>query len=390
MDIVQLLNLETLISFKINSEIISLSELDFLTELFSFFVEFDASVHRQICRWWNDLLTKDRLTTTQIKINTKIQKLPKTLKRRINKAAYLGYLELFKFARRNKCWWNSRTCAWAILGDNPHIVKWGMSMRNSFKVGKNSMTHAARNGNLKLIKRLNTRSCPKDNYMISIVAAKNGYPQILEWLEKTENCLTRYRKDLYAFASKGGHISVLDWLLQKGYSYRWSEMRVEANRAGHLHVLEWYKKNGIEIWSTSKHGATWGACDNDNLEVILWYLEAGYELSHDLARVAAGEGAFKILEWCLTVGGYSNKDRFICHFAALEGHLKILKFAREHGCVWDKYCCKYASYKAKEYIHSVPLREQPCRCRKPEEPSSYYEETELDSSSSSEFSNYHS
>ena len=32
-----------------------------------------------------------------------------------------------------------------------------------------------------------------------------------------------------------------------------------------------------------------------------------------------------------------------CVYAAVNGHLEILKWARENGCPWDKCTCTYAA-----------------------------------------------
>ena len=34
---------------------------------------------------------------------------------------------------------------------------------------------------------------------------------------------------------------------------------------------------------------------------------------------------------------------YICSYAAQNGHLEILKWARENGCQWNSYTCSYAA-----------------------------------------------
>ena len=37
-----------------------------------------------------------------------------------------------------------------------------------------------------------------------------------------------------------------------------------------------------------------------------------------------------------------GEDSYTCSFAALNGHLEVLKWARENACPWDSYTCSYA------------------------------------------------
>jgi hypothetical protein len=46
-----------------------LNKFDALCELFSFFTRDEVKYCRSVCRWCNDLLTKDNLITTQVNIN---------------------------------------------------------------------------------------------------------------------------------------------------------------------------------------------------------------------------------------------------------------------------------------------------------------------------------
>jgi hypothetical protein len=50
-----------------------LTEFESLIELFSFFTSVTSNNSRSICKWWNNLLTKDKQTITQIYKNNKSQ-----------------------------------------------------------------------------------------------------------------------------------------------------------------------------------------------------------------------------------------------------------------------------------------------------------------------------
>src|SRR2546427_226255 len=42
---------------------------------------------------------------------------------------------------------------------------------------------------------------------------------------------------------------------------------------------------------------------------------------------------------------HQNNDMvdYICTYAAMNGHLEILKWARENGCKWETWTCAYAA-----------------------------------------------
>ena len=76
------------------------------------------------------------------------------------------------------------------------------------------------------------------------------------------------------------------------------------------------------------------------LGIIQWIFP-GTELSKDTCSLAAAGGYLEVLKWardhdCLW-------DSSTCSSAALGGHLEVLKWARENGCKWDDYTCSSAA-----------------------------------------------
>jgi len=56
---------------------------------------------------------------------------------------------------------------------------------------------------------------------------------------------------------------------------------------------------------------------------------------------AALQGYIKVLKWARKNGCPWNE--YTCSCAALNGHLDILKWARENGCPWNEDTCRYAA-----------------------------------------------
>jgi hypothetical protein len=56
---------------------------------------------------------------------------------------------------------------------------------------------------------------------------------------------------------------------------------------------------------------------------------------------AATNGYLKILKWARINGCIWESN--VCLYAAFNGHSETLKWARENGCTWDSYVCVYAA-----------------------------------------------
>ncbi len=88
-------------------------------------------------------------------------------------------------------------------------------------------------------------------------------------------------------------------------------------------LLELALDNGCSAYSS------WGEkCDND---------------ADSICEFAALNGHIEILKWAISK---FNKrilyDSIACSGAALGGHLETLKWLREHGFQWDMYACSFA------------------------------------------------
>ena len=58
---------------------------------------------------------------------------------------------------------------------------------------------------------------------------------------------------------------------------------------------------------------------------------------------AAQNGHLEVLKWARENGCPWDEDT--CVYAAENGHLEVLKWARENGCPWNEWICVYAAEK---------------------------------------------
>lgn len=166
------------------------------------------------------------------------------------------------------------------------------------------------------------------------MAARHGHIQILDWGIK--NNLVSCKYQLYYEAAEGDQLQTLQWLFEeKVMAYddmiRWHSIRAAAEH-GSFKVLGW-------LLETNTKGSSWlfyGALDGKRIDVLEWCFSKQIKIDNyaSIAERAAEKGELWFLQW-LEVHGYDWKSVTVCARAALEGHLTILKWARQCDCPWD-------------------------------------------------------
>jgi hypothetical protein len=77
------------------------------------------------------------------------------------------------------------------------------------------------------------------------------------------------------------------------------------------------------------------------------------EAANSVCSNAAMQGGVKLLKWARE----NNRDwsTHTCYYAVANGHLPALKYLHENGCPWDEYTCSYAALRgqlpALQYLH---------------------------------------
>ena len=105
--------------------------------------------------------------------------------------------------------------------------------------------------------------------------------------------------------------------------------------------MKWMR-SGEERWNQGRHRVKYDACRfaalDGNLDVLQWAREHGCEWDEGTCAYAAGGGHLDVLQWAREHG--CEWDRWTCTEAAQNGHLDVLQWAREHGCEWDERTCE--------------------------------------------------
>ncbi len=117
----------------------------------------------------------------------------------------------------------------------------------------------------------------------------------------------------------------------------------EIIKSNELNVLKWLysKMNNILLLFLIKNVCAISA-RNGNLDCLKWARENGCVLNKFTCHNAAMYGHLDCLKWARE--NSCDWNVYTCSFAAFYGHLDCLKYARENGCPWNERTCSTAAY----------------------------------------------
>ncbi|KAK3266561.1 hypothetical protein CYMTET_24824 [Cymbomonas tetramitiformis] len=215
-------------------------------------------------------------------------------------AAGGGHLKVLQWVREHGCPWDANTCHYAAEGGHPEVLRW--AHEHGCPWDASTCTAAAGGGHLKVLQWAREHSCPWDASTCS-GAALGGNLEVLQWARDHGCPWNAYR---CSGAATGGHMMVLQWAREHGCPWH-SRTCAVAAEGGHLEVLQWARE----------HGCPWDA---------------------STCSGAAGGGYLKMLQWAREHG--CPWDPYRCAPVALGGHLEVMQWAREHGCPWHTRTCR--------------------------------------------------
>ncbi len=192
----------------------------------------------------------------------------------IHWAAYHGYFETFQFI--NEFDFGYRYSAeYAAKGGNLPLLKWIVD--HGGELTEYVPEEAASNGHLDVLKWLYKRV--KFSHFVILYAADNGHIDIIKWLEYKEKHIpmtTSFHAGTY------GHVEIIEFMIEKGYKL---EPMTESDIAkfGRLDLLKQIHEK--KLLNISEH-ASIGAARGGHVHVLEWLLEKGYPIPKHIDSIA--------------------------------------------------------------------------------------------------------
>ena len=237
--------------------------------------------------------------------------------------AYAGRLESLKRMEAQQTLGNYRYInKYAAKGGQKEVLLWARGKGYGSK--DETWEFAVKHGDLDFLKWLkkNIADC---TYDVCWAAAKIGSLEILKWLRENGS---PWSKDTCMFAGAHRRWEVLKWALANGCEYDVRLLNSFASE-GQLHILKWMKENGyfepIQCWYAVAGG---------HMDVLEWLLDNGCPWEDRILTYALERGMLEVIVVAFDRGFLPLRQTVVS--AAKYGHVNILKWAKEKGIEIDE------------------------------------------------------
>lgn len=170
----------------------------------------------------------------------------------LTSAATGGHLEVLQWLVSQGCCaeeGGTSTCTGAAAGGNLKLLQWARA--NGFDWHSGTCAAAARHGHFEMLLWARENGCEMDLHTC-FCAAESGHLEMLKWTLAQDYGPEISDTQLVWAASSGGHIHVLEWLLDCGREWDGTRVSYIVGTRGHLEMLEWAVARGLEL--------DWGEC----------------------------------------------------------------------------------------------------------------------------------
>ena len=203
---------------------------------------------------------------------------------------------------------------------------------------------AAKYGHLSIVEFLVEKGADfraKKDYAL-IAAAGNGKTEVVRYLEGLGVSIYTGQGAALKKAAKNGHLETVKFLLSRNFPLdSLSEEVEEATRNGHFEIVKCLVEHGAEI-KGEKYFWYKSFTASGNLDLVKYLLDKGASLSKAL-RCAAHYGQIDLMEYLLERGANINEEgeNNPLHIAAMARQLEAVKFLLEKGAKLEiKEGCK--------------------------------------------------
>ena len=238
-----------------------------------------------------------------------------------------------------------------------NTIKWFLSKGVTSWNSDDISTILARRGellSLKLLIRISPDYVPLEKILYT--AAKWGRENIIQCFQmmimferKIDDPLfqQKYILKFLEYSALGNQLNVILWMLENYHSETLENadsMIFGAVKGGHIEMLEWIIANmSPKIWKHERQKrfrcgiVAARNARNDQLHVLQWLQENGYQFNHRAyVQAAACSGSLEVLQYLRKLVPPCPWSFQVCNIAVKQGNLEMLQWAISNGCPYQK------------------------------------------------------
>ena len=276
------------------------------------------------------------------------KKNPKRKITEINESAYKGYLNLIKYLHRKGQTWDMYAYLNAIIGGNLEVLKY---------LSQNGIPFIDPNDDIDYDNFYNSRYRCLDydddemyDEHMCFYAAAYGHLDILKFLHKNK---VEWSEWVSTAASKYNNLECLIYLRENGCQCSYNTCNY-ASRYGNLECLKYLHENGSK-WCFE---TCINAIAYNNLECLKYAIENGCPYNDDTLECAVRNENLECLKYLHKVKCKSNK--YLYETAGRNGKFESFKFLHQYGYPWSENTCFWAiagsTYERMEFEEGIHLK----------------------------------
>lgn len=248
-------------------------------------------------------------------------------------AARGGKLTTLKWLHEQNCPWNEATATEAARGDHVHILTFLHSQE--CPISHRAIDQAAERGHYACVDWLWNH-----NFAVYATtyecAAGGGQHSMLIALDHIYKCPVRPIAATHA--ATGGHLDCLQHIVTRGHDWNARDCMLEAAARGHVALIDWLVvEQGCGVDSAVVNVAA----ENGHIQVLRLAKELGACFGECACKNAAAGGHLGALKWLRE--NHCPWDATVCEMAVRYGYVEMLEWAHANGCDWSEEVCAIAA-----------------------------------------------
>ena len=216
----------------------------------------------------------------------------------------------------------------AAQSGNLNMLEWLQSEFSIFsdRNWETAIYEATAIGNLDVIKYLQKKGAVFDSRCYD-VATKFGHFEVIKQMYESGCKWNLDKEDATLAAAECGHLSVLQWLIEKKCPVNLEQLAIRAIKGGNLELIEWLDKNLSIEWKDSSLCAL--AVSNSHWDILEWLFTQKCNIEKGILMQAVRKGARLDILQKLFYGAVDIDWDYLCQTAGSYGRFDFIEWISE-------------------------------------------------------------